>query len=139
MVPNVLGHKVLVKPDAQDDTTASGLILPEDRDHVPVSGEVVNIGPDGSEVGYRARQEALRDALAVVKDCETEWNFPASLQIARENIARLLSTAPECDVKIGDRVVFPVESGLTMTVDGETYIVLNMDDVCVVMSEEQAA
>lgn len=135
----VLGHRVLVKADLPEETTASGLILPGARDVVPTSGEIVAIGPDGSEAGYRARQEALRDALGVVQECEVEWNFPASLQIARENIARLLSTAPECDVAVGDRVVFPAECGSDMAVDGESFVILNMDDVCVVMSAEAAA
>lgn len=138
-VPKVLGHRVLVKPDEPAETTASGLILPADRDHVPVSGEIVALGPDGSEVGYRARQEALRDALLVIAEVESEWNFPASLQIARENVARLLRTAADQDLAIGDRVVFPAEIGLTMAVDGENYIVLNQDDCCVIVSENEAA
>lgn len=138
-VPKVLGSRVLVKPDLPAETTASGLLLPSDRDHVPVSGEVVALGPDGSEVGYRARQEGIRDALLVIAEVESEWNFPASLQIARENVARLLRTKAEDDVAVGDRVVFPAEIGLTMTIDGEQYIVLNQDDCCVVVNEASEA
>ena len=138
-VPKVLGFRVLVKPDPPETETASGLILPSDRDHVPVSGVVVALGPDGSEAGYRARQDAIRDALAIVADCETEWNFPVALQIARENVARLLSTAPHAELTIGDRVVFPADVGLELAVDGEAYIVLNHDDCCVVVRDEVAA
>jgi len=138
-IPSAIGHKLIVRPDVPDTTTASGLILPDDRDVVATSGEVVSIGPDGSEQNYRARQEAIRDCLKLVQEHEAEWNFPASLQVTREDMARLLRTAPDCDVKVGDRVVFPAECGLNMTVDGERYVILNIDDVCVVMSEEEAA
>jgi co-chaperonin GroES (HSP10) len=131
--PKVLGHRVLVKPDTAADTTASGLILPQDRDHVPVSGDVVALGPDGSEDQFRARQEAFREALAVLTDAERDWNYPECLQVARENLARLIGTAPEFDIQIGDHVVFPAECGLAMTVDGDEYIVLKQDDCCVVV------
>lgn len=135
MPPRVLGSRVLVKPDQPDNTTDSGLVLPDDRDHVPVTGEVVALGPDGTESNYRARQQAIHEALAVLEDVERDYQHAEALQIARENIARLLGTSAEHDVLIGDRVVFPQECGLTMTVEGEDYIVLNADDVCVILHE----
>ena len=138
--PKVLGSRILVRPDDPDTHTTSGLLLlPEDRDHVPVSGEVVALGPDGPEAGYRARQVAIKDALKTIQSVEEEYRHTAELQIARENVARLLGSGAEHDVAIGDRVVFPAESGLTMTVDGEEYIVLKQDDVCVIVPEEAVA
>lgn len=138
MTPKVLGHRVLVKPDMPEETTESGLILPQDRDHVPTSGVVVAIGEDGSEQGYRAYQQAVRDCLLVIQGMETEWNFPACLQVTREEVARMLRRHPDYDIGVGDRVVFPAESGLAMTIDQESYIILNIDECAVVVNEERA-
>lgn len=133
-----LGHRILVTPDPQPDETESGLILPTDRDHTATSGTVVALGPGGSLVRSRARQLAVKDALDVIHECEIEWNYPACLQIARENIARLLGTQDHRrELAIGDRVVFPDDVGHRTMIDGEEYLVLNEDDVAVVVAEER--
>lgn len=140
MTLHPIGHRILVQPDEQLDQTDSGLILIENRDHVATSGTVVALGPGGSLVKYQARQRALKDALDILRDCEIEWNYPASLQIARENVARLLGTAhPERDLAVGDRVVFPDDVGHRTVVDGTEYLVLNEDDVAVLVAEESEA
>lgn len=139
MPPTALGSRLIVKPDPPDETSDGGLILPDDRDHVPVTGVVVSIGPDGTESNYRARQTAIREALNVVEDAEISYGPSNALAIAREEIARLLGTGAHADVSLGDRVVFPVEAGLAMTVDGEDYVVIQADDVCVILPDEVTA
>jgi co-chaperonin GroES (HSP10) len=135
-----IGHRILVKPDEQPDETASGLVLPQDRDHIPMSGTVVAIGPGGSAVRFRARQRAIRDCAEVIESVMRRWHAMAPLLLARDEIAGLLgSSDPEHEIAVGDRVAYPVEAGLLLTVDGESYIVLNEDDVAVLVREEEVA
>ena len=135
-----IGHRILVKPDVQPDESAAGLILPQDRDHIPTSGTVVEVGPGGNQMRYRSRQRAIKDCLEVLESTERMFSSTASLIIARENIAALLGTSePEREIAVGDRVAYAAESGLRVTQDGEDYIVLNEDDVAVIVAEEAFA
>jgi co-chaperonin GroES (HSP10) len=131
-----VGHRIAVIPDTQPDTTASGLILPEDRDHVPVSGTVVALGPGGSQIRYRARQRAIRDCCEILESTMRTFGNLACLTLARDEMAGMLaSTDPEREMHIGDRVAFAAEAGLTVTMDGQPYIVLCEDDVAVLAQE----
>jgi co-chaperonin GroES (HSP10) len=121
-----LGHRVLVKPDAQPDESAGGLVLPEDRDHVPVSGQIVALGPGGSLVRFKARQRGLQAALKLLEPITDD----DTIGPAREEIQALLNTPdPERDLKVGDYVVFPAEVGHIVEHDGEQFILVNEDDV----------
>jgi co-chaperonin GroES (HSP10) len=42
-------------------------------------------------------------------------------------------------VCVGDRVTYSAESGLTFTEDGQTYLVMNEDDIVVLVEEEAVA
>ena len=44
MRPRPLGNRVLVVPDAKRETTASGIVLPQDRLEPDVSGVVAALG-----------------------------------------------------------------------------------------------
>ena len=135
-----LGNRILVKPDAQPDQTDSGLILPNDHDHVPVSGTVVELGPGGSTMRYQARQRALKQCLEVMDAATQRYGGMPPLQVVRNQISGLLGTGdPVRDVQVGDRVAYPAECGLDVTVDGAPYVVLSEDDVAVVANEEAAA
>lgn len=139
MTVRPLGHRILVRPDAQADETESGLILPTNRDHVATSGTVVALGDGGSLLRFQARQQAIKTCLDVIRDAEIEWNYPASLQVVREDVSRLLGTsAPERDLAIGDRVMFPDDVGHKTVVDGVEYVVLNEDDVAVIVNEQES-
>lgn len=134
------GHRILVKPDAPPELTTSGLILPQDRDHVPVSGTVVALGPGGSQIRHRTRQRAFRDCLELVESTLRSFGNIAPLTILRDEMSGLIGTScPEREIAIGDRVAYPVESGLALTEDGVDYIILNEDDVAVIVTEEAAA
>ena len=134
------GHRILVKPDPLPETTASGLILPQDSDHVPVSGTVVSLGPGGSLVRYQARQRAIRDCAEIIESTIRTFGNITALQIARDEVAGMLGTAdPVHELHVGDRVVFPTECGLAVNEDGEAYVILNEDDVAAVELAEVAA
>ena len=135
-----LGHRILVKPDAPPEASQSGLILPQDRDHVPVSGTVVELGPGGNQMRYRTRQRAISDCLEVIESACQSYGHWTVLQLVRENVAGLLGTSePEREIHVGDRVVFGFAAGITMTDDGEEYIMLNEDDVGVLVDESEVA
>lgn len=133
------GHHILVKPDAQPDTSGV-IILPQDHDHIPMSGTVVALGPGGSLVRYQARQRAIKDCIEVVESAVRMFTPTAALRVVLEEVAGLIGTsAPEREMQVGDRVAFAAESGLSFSEDGESYIILNEDDVVVVVGEEVAA
>jgi len=50
-----LGDRVVVKATEQDETTASGLILPDTAREKPQKGEVVEVGPGRSTEDGKSR------------------------------------------------------------------------------------
>ena len=133
-------HRILVKPDLPPETSESGLILPQDRDHVPVSGIVAAVGPGGSQVRYQARQRAIRDCAEIIESAITAHGAISPLTLVRDEIGGLLGTSdPTHDLHTGDRVVFPADVGLAIEEDGQPYVLLNEDDVAAVAAEEEVA
>ena len=128
-----LGHRVLVKPDAQPDESAGGLVLPEDRDHVPVSGQIVALGPGGSLVRFKARQRGLQAACEAISGLSKTYSESDHIAVSGAALAAvevLKNTPdPERDLKVGDYVVFPAEVGHIVEHDGEQFILVNEDDV----------
>ena len=140
-----LGHRIVVLPDQQDDTSASGLILPTDRHHVPTSGTVIEIG-DGPAAAQKVRQAVVARCMAIVTELETQYeaNGSAVHMLAtaiRDEMRRYRNiTAPlEGSITVGDRVVFPVESGLNVDVDGVRHLILHEDDVAVIAVDDEVA
>lgn len=79
-----LGNRILVKVAEHENTTASGLVLPETAQEKPQEGIVEAVGN------------------------------------AEEMLVKL---------KAGDRILFAKYSGVEIKEDGQTYLVLNEDDV----------
>ena len=49
-----LGDRLLIKPKASEDKTASGIVLPDTAKEKPQEGEVISAGPGGKdEAGKR--------------------------------------------------------------------------------------
>lgn len=127
-----LGHRILVKPDTPPEATDSGLVLPQDRHHVPVSGVVMAVG-DGPQRDQRIRLAAIARCMALAADCSSP-DALAAMRRYRDEIERF-----DPPLAVGDRVVYPVDAGLEITEDGHTYILLNQDDVAVIATEDIAA
>jgi co-chaperonin GroES (HSP10) len=51
-----LGDRVWVEPIEQEDTTASGIILPETAKEKPQEGKVLAVGPGVRDVPHYARE-----------------------------------------------------------------------------------
>lgn len=126
----VLGHRVLIRPDEQPSRTDSGLILTEDREWIATSGTVVQVGQGGSLLAYKARQRALKAALACINEADTPY----------ADVFNLLGTSdPEPDVQVGDRVAFDADTGLAFSFDGEPLLILNQDDIVILVEEAEEA
>lgn len=133
-----LGNRILIEPDPPDTETASGLLLPDDRDHVPVSGTVIAVGL-GPKRDQKIRLACISRCMAIVEElasmaiCDPQ-DYIAELGRYRDTIERF-----EPSIHVGDRVVYPLEAGLTVTEDNRTLITMNEDEVAILVAEEQAA
>jgi co-chaperonin GroES (HSP10) len=136
-----LGHRILIQPDELPEKTETGLVLPGDRDHVPTSGLVVAVG-DGPARDQRIRAATIARCMAIVSELDDD------VRVDSDSIASVILTElrryknqTECfdGLSIGDRVVYPVESGLKITEDGREYILLNEVDAVVIATDDEAA
>ena len=125
------GFNVMVRPD--EPPKHEGLIATPEayESSLYSSGVVIAIG-DGSLARFQARQKAMKQCLDVVRDAEATLNFPASLQIVREDIARLMGTGHESSVKVGQRILFSPHDYIETSVNGETYVVVSEDNILAV-------
>src|SRR6185295_2747716 len=114
-----LGNRILIKPEAAQDRTESGLWLQEDK-KPDQTGTVVAIGtlthPRKQEAEALAlRVETAREAL--IPACCVEYDDTTSAAVLlRELVAR------EPVVQVGDFVMFSWQSGQELVVDGERYL-----------------
>lgn len=136
------GHRILVQPDEQPEATDSGIVLPGDRDHVPTSGVVVAVG-DGPARDAKIRAKVIARCMGIVEEISERSFAEQQLFVdAGDELRRYKNQAERFEsLKVGDRVVYPAESGIAITEDGKSYILLNEDDVAVLVTddEEQAA
>ena len=133
-----LGHRVLIQPDAQESETASGLILPQDRYHVPVSGTIVAVGSGPArDVTIRAR--VISRCMGLIEELAQ-----MGIRDPQDYLAALSSYKQRCErfespITVGDRVVYPVEAGLAITEDGIAYILMNEDEIAVIAEDVKEA
>ncbi len=71
-----LGDRLIVKPIEQEETTASGIVLPETAKEKPQKGEIVAAGPGRIEDGKRIELEvAVGDKVIYAKYAGTEFKM----------------------------------------------------------------
>jgi chaperonin GroES len=82
-----LGDRVLVKPDAAEEKTASGLIIPDTAKEKPQRGTVVAVGPGKIENGTKIDMTVKAgDKVLYGKYAGTEVNLNGEeLMIMRES------------------------------------------------------
>lgn len=129
-----LGHRVLIAPDAPATESAAGIVLPENRDHVPVSGTVTATGK-GSERIHKVRSATVARCISMLEELIELGTRDPQEYVAELRRYQGTLAAPDDGIAVGDRVVYPVEAGLTITEDGTTYVLLNEDDVAIVVEE----
>lgn len=132
------GFTVLIQPDAPPERTDSGLIvMPDDKDYIATSGTVVAVGK-GSKRLWEARKKAYRKVLMAL-DASHFVSSKEALRV-RDLANGLLDEAePLPSVSVGERVVFPAESGLTVKdEDGTDYVLIEEDKIAIIVEESVA-
>jgi len=100
-----LNDRLVVSVIEEPETTAAGLVLPENAKEKPQRGTVVALGPDaGVPVGH-AKRVGVDDG-----------GPPIGLE----------SPPP---LAVGDTIVFSKYGGAEVTVEAEDYLVLRVNDV----------
>jgi len=108
------GNRVLVKPDAVEEVTKGGIVVPQsvkDKHQMSVNyGQVVSLGPDCFTHTTTTVERLIDDVWKPVERNSTGYSG---------------SFADE-----GDRVAFAMYSGLNITgEDGEDYKLINDEDI----------
>jgi chaperonin GroES len=69
-----LDDRIIVQPGEAEETTASGLVIPDTAKEKPVTGTVVAVGPGKFEDGARVPVDvAVGDTVIYSKYGGTEW------------------------------------------------------------------
>ena len=123
-----IGNRVLVKPEANDDTTDSGLILVEHR-KPETMGTVVAVGP----CSHPLKAEAERLACMIENRFLSFDGDDTSYLLDAASMLRDV-TRKEPLVKAGDLVLFPWTAGREVTLnDDERYLMMTEDDILAVL------
>lgn len=72
-----MGDRVVVKPKARDETTKSGLVLPDTASERPQQGEVLSVGPGRTlDTGKRIQVDIKQgDTVLFAKYSGTEFKL----------------------------------------------------------------
>jgi len=115
-------NHILVKPDTLEETTAGGIIVPQQVKAVheisACYGVVIALGPD-----------CFKHTVTVVEDCDIHGTW--------RKTERRTTQYSEIFAKAGDRIAFSTYSGLEqMGEDGEKYKTLNDTDITARVSDK---
>lgn len=124
-----LGDRILVRPEANPETTESGLHLVEHRKPETL-GEVVAVGSCKHPLRSEARSLAARLSRAL-----EYWNLaPDNTELVTDAIVMLKEvTAYKPSVKVGDTVVFSWNVGQELQIDDARYLLMRESDVLAVL------
>jgi chaperonin GroES len=117
---NPCGDRVIVLPDAIEEVTKGGIIIPpKDRDkhqHSQMAGVLVAVGPDAWKHSVTTVERVIDGQLKVVERRTTGYSKPYG--------------------KVGDRVCFARYNGqLFDGEDGQQYRLLNDEDITGLVSD----
>lgn len=133
-----LQNRVIIKPDAQPEAIDSGLILVQDRRQPEMGGEVIAVG-HGPAAAHRVRTSTIGECIRILNEVAERTPTSALRAEAEDALARyLMSTVELAEVQVGDQVCFPYTAGQKLQVDGETYLLLNEDDIAAVWTPDEA-
>ena len=138
----VVGDRILIRPDTEDqrvEETESGLLTApslvaavegSDRTIWHTSGTVVQVGEWPTDV----RKFVTRRLEQMEAECST---FVAVKEIAtlRSDLAALPVYRPR-EITVGDRVIFSVQAGHDVTLNGEPFVIMAEKDVLAVLPAE---
>lgn len=135
----VLGPRVLVKPDVNSnapEVQASGIVLApslasaitgEDPTTSVSRGTVVAIGTPAHPLKYEAEALAVKLETIWADDGEAAVNELDAVQMLRDLVRRVPCVA------LDDDVLFSHDAGQQVTMDGETYVILQETELLAVV------
>jgi co-chaperonin GroES (HSP10) len=131
-----VGPRIAVRPDRRPETTESGFIIPQSAYlEPPMSGVVIAVG-DWPATMRRIYARAVKDAIERVDECECASSvFDALGNLLHE------APNPEHYIKVGDRVIFPMETGHEIVFNEDTddaIVILNEDSVLAVVEAAES-
>lgn len=121
-----LGNRILIKPHKAPEQTESGLYVCEHK-KPEQSGVVIAVGTPTHPRKLEA--EALAWSLA---DIHNTGTFMSDTVLQASDLLFDLVRREPC-VKVGDDVIFSWQSGQTLTVDGEEFLLMPEDDILCVL------
>jgi len=91
---NPLGDRLVVEPEARDEVTSSGLVLPDTAKEKPMEGKVISIGPgrvldsgERQEIGLKEGQTVL---FAKYAGTEVKYNNTEYLIISEKDVLAIV-------------------------------------------------
>jgi len=123
-----IGNRILVKPEANDEETHSGIVLVEHR-KPEVMGTVIAVGSCAHPL--KAEAEEMADTVSAMLGGNPMW----ADEIGDRAAALIRSlVAKEPPVKAGDLVLFSWTAGREVTLnDDERYLMMTEDDILAVI------
>lgn len=112
-------------------TSLAAAIEGEDEQESSYVGTIVQIGPLVNRLNHR---RAILRRVLELEDTGHDIAL-AEIRALREWIEELPAEMPD-PLQVGQRVTFTSSAGHSMTVDGESYVVLRASDVLAVLEEE---
>jgi co-chaperonin GroES (HSP10) len=129
-----LGSRILVKPDAPVEQTASGFYIPEAYQHMPAMSGVVQALGVGPERDQRIRVAVIARCVSIIDElADTFHQCGEFADSVRAELGRYRAQTEELGhlCEVGQRVVFPMEAGHEIILNEAT------DDAVVVLTEDQ--
>jgi co-chaperonin GroES (HSP10) len=132
-----LGNRLIVKPEADATISAGGIHIPQTAGKKPaMTGTVISVGR-GPSTAHRVRQYTLAQVMDKLAEVAERVPSAALRTELEDEIARMAhEDVTFSEVKEGDYVCFPFTSGQNLNIDGESFIVMQEDDLEAVWTPE---
>jgi len=141
-------NRILIRPDAAETETASGLVIPDNaKDRYAMSGEVIALGPECHGPAYRIRAAVLAsveerldrvNAEAGIADLEHHDFIEAFRGELRALLANFYDAAAD-SVQVGMHVCFPSECATDVSEGKEPLILVKESDLSAAWEPDEAA
>ena len=131
------GSRIIVKPEAADTQSAGGILFPETYGKPPaMTGTVIGVGR-GPASAHRVRQATIAHCVQLLNDAAERVPAAALRMEVEDDFARYaVEDVRLSEVHPGDYVCFAFTAGHNMVVDGQSYIVLEEDEVRAVWARD---
>ena len=151
-----LEDRVVVRPIEEEDTTASGLVIPDTAKERPQEGEVIAVGPGRFEDGQRIPMDVkVGDKVIYSKYGGTEVKIEGEEMTVsgivipdtakeKPQEGKVVAVGPgrfedgarvPLDVAVGDTVIYSKYGGTEVKVESDEYLILSARDVLAVVKK----